>query len=157
MANNADRPFRFLDLPGELRNKVYELLFCSFGEPTSALDDDNIARQLTISTSSIDTTILRTSSQVHREAHDVMVKTNQLVKVTCTGSLNMDNLLENKRIPTIYAAEAHDSEVKCYAMSIVWIVITENVISTPPVFHVLKILTNETRLATYTSQDTKSH
>jgi hypothetical protein len=157
MANNADRPFRFLDLPGELRNKVYELLLCSFGEPTSALDDDNIARQRTISTSSIDTTILRTSSQVHREAHDVMVKTNQLVKVTCTGSINMDNLLENKRIPTIYAAEAHDSQFKCYAMSIVWIAITENVISTPPVFHVLKILANETRLATYTSQDTKSH
>jgi hypothetical protein len=86
-----------------------------------------------------------------------MVKTNQLVKVTCTGSINMDNLLENKRIPTIYAAEAHDSQFKCYAMSIVWIAITENVISTPPVFHVLKILANETRLATYTSQDTKSH
>ncbi|KAH4397872.1 hypothetical protein HBI70_042960 [Parastagonospora nodorum] len=34
MAGANEKPFRFMDFPEELRNKVYAILLCSFAEPT---------------------------------------------------------------------------------------------------------------------------
>jgi hypothetical protein len=104
MTVGADEPFRFLDLPAELRNNIYGLLLCSFGEPSSALDNNFFPCLRTISTSSVDPTILRTSSQIYREAYDTMLKTNQFIKVNCTSGLGLTTILRNKRIPTVHMA-----------------------------------------------------
>ncbi|EUC48935.1 hypothetical protein COCMIDRAFT_2200 [Bipolaris oryzae ATCC 44560] len=64
-------PFRFMDMPREIRGEVYSHLLLR-DEPT-----------LTFVEHSIDTAILRTNSQIHREAYDVMVKSNQFIRLNC--------------------------------------------------------------------------
>jgi hypothetical protein len=101
MADTDVKAFPFLSLPAELRNNVYELPLCSFGEPAASLDDDLNYRLRIISTSSIDTTILRTSSQVHQEAYDCMIKKNRLVQVIYTKGLDLFPIVRTKRVPLV--------------------------------------------------------
>lgn len=78
MASNSIQPFRFNDLPGEIRNEIYRILLCSFestAAPRRPLGHYAIRH-------SIDTTILRTSKKVYHEAYNIMVKTNRFVRVT---------------------------------------------------------------------------
>jgi hypothetical protein len=85
--------FRFLDLPIEIRNKIYRVLLCSFAPvPTSVKIDELIVRPTL--EHSVETAILRASTQVHREAYDVMIKTNRFVSVKSTG-IPIRNLLNS--------------------------------------------------------------
>jgi hypothetical protein len=105
MAYTDVKVFRFLDIPAELRSKVYAVLLCSFGEPTTNLDDDYNPRLCAVSTSSINTAILRTCNQVHREAYDVMVKTNRFVQVKYTNGIDLYSTLVVHRIPVLLMCE----------------------------------------------------
>jgi hypothetical protein len=107
MADIDVKAFPFLSLPAELRNKIYKLLLCSFVEPTTSLYEKFNCRMRTISTGSIDTAILRTSTQVHREAYDVMVKTNRLVQVIHPKDPDLVRILKTKRVPIVLMSGRH--------------------------------------------------
>jgi hypothetical protein len=99
-------PFRFMELPGELRNKVYALLLCSF-------DPEAKKHENTFDSSSIDScllaqikdkvnaAILQTSSQIHREAYDIMVKRNQFILLSSKGGIPLRAMLASQYIPVI--------------------------------------------------------
>lgn len=101
LERRAEQPFRFMDLPGELRNKVYALLLCSFGStPKPArersdafLDDRSGLLHVVDLPHTNNPTILRTNSQIHREAYDVMIKTNRFIRVRLTQALPLRKII----------------------------------------------------------------
>lgn len=91
-AETAKGPFRFLDLPRELRDKVYQNLLCSFAPPRDAATNRQSCPQYT---STVHPAILRCNKQIHREAYDIMVKTNRFIHVKLHGDIhNVQVLLE---------------------------------------------------------------
>ncbi|KAF9700437.1 hypothetical protein EKO04_001964 [Ascochyta lentis] len=100
--------FRFLDLPREIRDKIYSTLLCSFDpRPDSwkpSVDpflDPDFMNALSIAEHAIDTSILLTSKQIHREAYDIMVKTNRFVRLTTSSGLPIRLLLNHLRVPVV--------------------------------------------------------
>jgi hypothetical protein len=96
---SSSQSFRFLDLPGEIRNSIYDLLLCSWDDE---LEYDpgmisNLSRRVPSSPS---TALLRTNKQIHAEASDYMIKRNQFVRITCRG-LDVRNLFLSEGIPVI--------------------------------------------------------
>jgi len=124
MANKDQQPFRLLDLPGEIRNKIYQAILCSF-EPTPTQASANAVLQshdpsqknLCTVTHSTETAILRTCKQVHHEAYDVMIKTNQFIKVT-TIDITMSSLLLSFQIPIVTLDREHTEQFHGYIMSL---------------------------------------
>jgi hypothetical protein len=122
-------PFRFLDLPGEIRNRVYEIILCSFepAPPSEPLGKGLIQIQsgriqelvsgICPAVHSIETAILCTSKQVHREAYDVMVKANQFIHVRTTD-ISMSQLLIGSQVPIVTMDRAHADQFQGYVLRV---------------------------------------
>jgi hypothetical protein len=122
-------PFRFLDLPGEIRNRVYEIILCSFepAPPPESLQYGLIQFQsgriqelvydICPAIHSTETTILRTSKQVHREAYDVMVKVNQFIHMR-TIDISMSKLLVGSQVPIVTLDRAHAEQFQGYVLRV---------------------------------------
>lgn len=127
MENRAVASFRFLELPGEIRNRIYHELLCAFDSPQDDLEglDRQLATKgypeaptdITPAMHSINTAILHTSKQVHREAYDVMVKTNQFFHVKTYG-IPLADLLLFSRLPIVTMDRAHAHQFEGYVLSI---------------------------------------
>jgi hypothetical protein len=124
MADEEIQPFRLLDLPGEIRNKIYQEVLCSFDSApirpsANALlqNHDSSQTGLCTVTHSIETAVLLTSKQVHREAYDVMVKRNQFIKVT-TIDVPMSSLLLPFQVPIVTLDRAHTEQFHGYVISL---------------------------------------
>lgn len=102
-------PFRFTDLPGEIRNKLYKLLLCNFDEPKGYNQEKFLVvpEELTIQGHNLDTAILRVNRQIHGEAKDVFVKTCRFVRLMWNLRPQklqaMHKAIVTKRLPTIPA------------------------------------------------------
>jgi hypothetical protein len=93
----STQPFRFLDLPGEIRNNIYDLLLCSWNDELEQ-DPGMISKLYRRSQSNPSTTLLRANKQIHAEASDYMIKRNQFVRMTCRG-FDVRNLFLCEGIP----------------------------------------------------------
>ncbi|KAH7381287.1 hypothetical protein DE146DRAFT_760725 [Phaeosphaeria sp. MPI-PUGE-AT-0046c] len=119
--------FRFMDLPAELRNKIYKELLCRFtfhDEPTGLPDntlirimDQDQGQQFHINeaTSTAKTSILLVSRDIHREAYDVMIKTNQFIRVK-GHDFNWSELLPRARIPVVTMDRQRVSQFRGYML-----------------------------------------
>ncbi|KAF1953218.1 hypothetical protein CC80DRAFT_596097 [Byssothecium circinans] len=120
------QPFRFLDLPGELRNHCYQAMLCSFDPPTSLPPKNGLMTEAYVSQGlapasqgieparhTIDTTILRTCKKIHREAYDVMVKTNQFIRIQ-TMDIPIPLLLLPSKLPIVTMDRAHADQFQGY-------------------------------------------
>ncbi|KAI4708003.1 hypothetical protein J4E89_007121 [Alternaria sp. Ai002NY15] len=95
----ATQPFRFLDLPGEIRNNIYDLLLCSWEDELE--QDPSMSSKLSRrSPSNPSPSLLRANKQIYAEASDYMIKRNQFVRITCRG-LDSRNLFLGEGIPVI--------------------------------------------------------
>jgi len=112
-----EQSFRFLDLPGEIRNNIYDLLLCSWEdkpEPESRLTG-GLGRRCP---SYLATALFRTNKQLHDEAFDYMIKRNQFVRVTCRGFNLPDLFLDHRRVPAIAVDSRMSSHFKGYVMHV---------------------------------------
>lgn len=100
------KPFRFLDLPVEIRNNIYNILLCTpppskarrigqydlLPEPT---DMAYIRHPLA-------TQILSTNRQIHTEGRDSMLRGNQFIRIkTLGGSYRIDLLMQEAQLPVM--------------------------------------------------------
>lgn len=111
----SQQPFRFLDLPGEIRNNIYDLLLCSWEDEleTESRLTGGLSRRCP---SYPATALLRANKQLHNEAFDYMIKRNQFVRVTCRG-FNMAKLFLNYRqVPAVAVNSRKSSQFKGYVM-----------------------------------------
>ncbi|KAI4693656.1 uncharacterized protein J4E84_002230 [Alternaria hordeiaustralica] len=117
MISNSTQPFRFMDLPGELRNQVYTLLLCSFGPPV-----EQTVRKLGVPIASAghraETAILLTSRQVYLEAYDVMVKANRFVVVRAFPPIPVMDIIRQSVVTVITYNDLHISQFKGHILSV---------------------------------------
>ena len=110
-------PFRFLDLPGELRNNIYDLLLCSWNDEIE-YEPKFVGGLRKRSLVHDATALLRTNKQVHNEASDYMMKRNQFVRVTCRG-LDINSLfLGDEMIPAITTDSRKARQFESYLMHV---------------------------------------
>jgi hypothetical protein len=93
------QPFRFLDLPGEIRNNVYDLLLCSWNDELE-LESGCLSKVSRRRPSYPASALLRANKQIHSEATDYMIKRNQFIRITCRG-LDVRNLFLGNGIPVV--------------------------------------------------------
>ncbi|KAI8943276.1 hypothetical protein NX059_001296 [Plenodomus lindquistii] len=118
MLSTASTPFRFRDLPGEIRNKIYHELLCTFHpHPTGINLGINPFYDLPLARHSINTAILRTNSVVYREAYSVMIKGNQFVKVTSILGLPLRQLLIAKQVHVVSSNKGTVERFKGYVLN----------------------------------------
>ena len=108
------QPFRFLDLPGEIRNNIYDLLLCSW-ENELEQDPSFISKLSRRCPSYPAPALLRANKQIHGEASDYMIKRNQFVRVTCRG-IDARNLFLGEGIPVIETNARKVSQYPGYVM-----------------------------------------
>jgi hypothetical protein len=85
----------------QLRNKVYALLLHPVEYEIDNVGEEPFGFRRKPNASFANSAILRTSSQVHREAYDMMVKDNQLVLVRSTGNIPLRLILKGHSTPII--------------------------------------------------------
>ncbi|KAF1961282.1 hypothetical protein CC80DRAFT_577609 [Byssothecium circinans] len=120
MASDTFQPLPFLNFPRKIRDQVYVELLCGFDPPFSidrGAPAFDISWLLESANHKIDTAILRTSSQVHREAYAIMVKTNRFVQVKSRGGLPLRGILNMLRTPVV-ADGSHSEQFKGYTLAV---------------------------------------
>jgi hypothetical protein len=110
------QPFRFLDLPGEIRNNIYDLLLCSWNDELE-LEPGPISKVSRRCPSYPASALLRANKQIQSEASDYMVKRNQFVRITCRG-LDVRNLFLEDGIPVVSTKMREVSQFHGYVMHI---------------------------------------
>lgn len=124
-------PFRFLDLPGEIRDKIYAIILCSVearpltsteayeSNPSAAAEEFHEApSELTHLQHSIEPQILRTCRSIYSEANYVMRRTNLFIKVIVHIPFEeISQLLIFKRIPILKIERNKIKKFKGFVMS----------------------------------------
>ncbi|KAL1599883.1 hypothetical protein SLS60_007688 [Paraconiothyrium brasiliense] len=87
--------FRFLHLPLELRDKIYQELLCNFkAAPSYGVNDVVLHKPCDYYVRNIHANILQANKQIYHEAYAIMVKINRFIHVKFFGGLPLDHMLE---------------------------------------------------------------
>jgi hypothetical protein len=118
--------FRFLDLPGEIRNQIYKELLCAFNYEHYPNGYSELARILGQEPKlngvnqidhSVNANILRASHAVHREAYDIMVKTNRFIRIQ-SWNYSLSNFLIWSQLPVVTMDRQHTAQFKGYVLQV---------------------------------------
>ncbi|KAE9375157.1 hypothetical protein N431DRAFT_463264 [Stipitochalara longipes BDJ] len=108
------KPFRFLDLPSEIRNQVYTILLCPFEIPKKL---DHIPAELSQLDSSLELQVLRTCRRIYMEANYLMLSTNLYVQVIVRIPFEELSPLIAGRLPILRMKEKAARKFKGSVMS----------------------------------------
>lgn len=122
MADTAAKPFRFLDLPIEVRNAIYHVILCD--PPPAKLRRVEQADLLWLPEGMAmirhpsEMHILQTSRQVHAEARDAMLRGNQFIRIRAQGvGQVIKGFLLARQIPIIHITALSRNRFKGYVMT----------------------------------------
>ncbi|KAF7918412.1 uncharacterized protein EAE97_011867 [Botrytis byssoidea] len=109
--------FRFLDLPSEIRNKIYDMATCDIEDPEPLDNPDKIS--LNVFKNNLNTNLFLTCRQIHDEAKYVMMTKNLFVEVQLSGvgrRLNNEfkHMLSLYRVPVVSIKEDIDPEERSF-------------------------------------------
>lgn len=105
-----NQPFRFLDLPLEVRNAIYNVILCSPPPATLRNTDQEDLLPMVFDpayfTHPRDTNILLVNRQIHAEATDAMLRGNQLVRIRADvhdydAQSLIDNIFIHSQLPVL--------------------------------------------------------
>ena len=100
--------FRFLNLPREIRDKIYGILLCTFPPPES------VTKGTMLSKKDLHPNILRVNRQVYEESYDVILKKNRFVLVSSGGGIHFAMMCKQHGVPTlafdVYEDEGEESD-----------------------------------------------
>lgn len=118
--------FRFLDLPGEIRNQIYKELLCAFDYEYYPTGYPELARILGQALKpngvnqiehSVNTNTLRVSQAVHREVYDIMVKTNRFIRIQ-SWNYSLSSFLVWSQLPVVTMDRQHAAQFKGYVLQV---------------------------------------
>jgi hypothetical protein len=118
--------FRFLGLPGEIRNQIYKELICAFkyecypnGYPELAriLGQEPKPNGVNQIEHSVNANILRASQAVHREAYDIMVKMNRFIRIQ-SWNYSLSSFLIWSQLPVVTMDRQHAAQFKGYVLKV---------------------------------------
>lgn len=104
-------PFRFLDLPAEIRQMIYSEALCTFQPNVSFAVNarlrgivygkrDGWPTKPNIMVQNVNTSLLRTCRFIHEEAFDFMIKTNRYIRIS-SNDVDLDIPLFEAHIPVL--------------------------------------------------------
>lgn len=117
----ADLPsFRFLDLPLELRQRVYQELLCNFtaAPPLLHVNDVVETKPCGYYARNVHPSILRANKQIHLESYSLMIKTNRFIHIKFFGGLPLNHMLETSTRRIICHHQPAVGAFKGYTMSV---------------------------------------
>ncbi|THV49490.1 hypothetical protein BGAL_0192g00070 [Botrytis galanthina] len=109
--------FRFLDLPAEIRNKIYDMATCDIEDPEPLDSSDTIS--LPMLKHNFNTNLFLTCHQIHDEAKYIMMTKNLFVEVQLSGvGRRLNNefklMLSLYRVPVVCIKEDIDPEERSF-------------------------------------------
>ncbi|KAF1844857.1 uncharacterized protein K460DRAFT_286700 [Cucurbitaria berberidis CBS 394.84] len=117
MASSFSAPFRFRDLPSEIRNKIYRNLLCEVSPAPTTVDTTDMF-SLALIRHSIDSALLRTSTEIYHEAYAVLIKTNRFVKITVERGVPLRLLIKGLGVRVITENKALVERFKGYVLAV---------------------------------------
>jgi hypothetical protein len=109
------QPFRFGDLPREIRNKIYRELLCDFRPRPTSIDVNSMFK-FELAKNDIHAAILRTSKAVYAEAYDTMIKNNRFVKITSLQNVPLGLLVNGLRVRVVTPKKKAVESFKGYVL-----------------------------------------
>lgn len=123
------QPFRFLDLPLEVRNGIYNVILCTPPPavfwPLEQQDLVGVPEELSSIRYPSETQILRVNRQIHSEAKDAMLRGNQFIRIRGRsvngGGDNMASfvhcIMRWRQIPILATTESFRDSFKGFVMT----------------------------------------
>ncbi|KAI0097665.1 hypothetical protein GGR51DRAFT_552923 [Nemania sp. FL0031] len=120
MATDATEVFRFMDLPPEIRDQIYEIILCAWPPPKQAVDKKkhiiSIAGELAYYHRRVDFGIVLANRRLWHDAFSVLMKQNLPIKVSLNAYLG-HQLLRSKQVPVVAIASRAVESFNGYVMS----------------------------------------
>ncbi|KAI4950223.1 hypothetical protein J4E91_004879 [Alternaria rosae] len=87
--------FLFLDIPCEVRHKIYDILLCTFPHPESVTHGTMLSKK------DFSPSILCVNQQIYAESYDAMIKGNRFLLVAFTCDLHVVYMLKANCVSTL--------------------------------------------------------
>jgi hypothetical protein len=112
--------FRFMDLPPEIRDRIYHIILCTWPPPKSTYDEERqlavVPEELAYIHHKVDTGILLVNRQIYRDAVDILTKGNLFVRVVFRG-VYVPWVMMAKQVPIVAQGASVVNAFKGYIMS----------------------------------------